>query len=232
MKKIMLGLMLSGLASAVMAIEPAELDNRIRTLTDKFEAFQHRPDNGISSETLRQAQGIILLDTIKGGLVFGYQGGHGVAMVKDAKLGQWSPAAFVKSGQASFGAQIGEEQNFYIILLMTTNATWRLIDPKIEFGAGAGGTANTNTGGVQTKTPSEQDVVVYNDRVGLYGGAVVKGGGISPDGEANRVYYGQNVSMRDILFDHKVQLSTTTSQLADKIDSYKHDLAGSKTVKN
>jgi hypothetical protein len=55
MKTIMLGLMLSGLASAVMAVEPAELDNRIRTLTDKFEAFQHRPDNGIPSETLRKA---------------------------------------------------------------------------------------------------------------------------------------------------------------------------------
>jgi lipid-binding SYLF domain-containing protein len=155
-----------------------------------------------------------------------------VAIVKDAKLGQWSPAAFVKANQASFGAQIGEEQNFYIILLMTTNSTWRLIDPKIEFGAGAGGTANASTGGVQTKTPSEQDVVVYKDHVGLYGGAVVKGGGISSDSDANRVYYGQDFSMRDILFDHKVQPSTTTSKLIDKIDSYTHDLAGSKSVKN
>jgi len=232
MKKILFGLMLSGLASAVMAIEPAELDNRIRTLTDKFEAFQHRPDNGIPSETLRRAQGIILLETVKGGLVFGYQGGDGVAMVKDANLKQWSPAAFVKANQASFGAQIGEEQNFYIILLMTTNSTWKLIDPKIEFGAGAGGTANATTGGVQTKTPSEQGVLVYKDRVGLYGGAVVKGGGISSDGEANRVYYGQDLSMRDILFDHKVQPSATTSRLTDKIDSYTHNLAGSKDEKN
>jgi lipid-binding SYLF domain-containing protein len=228
----MLGLMLSSLASAVMAIEPSELDNRIRTLTDKFEAFQHQSGKSIPAETLRQAQGIILLDTTKGGLVFGYQAGNGVAMVKDAKLGQWSPAAFVKANQASFGAQIGEEQNFYIILLMTTNSTWRLIDPKIEFGAGAGGTANASSGGVQTKTPSDQDVVVYKDHVGLYGGAVVKGGNISSDGGANRVYYGQDLSMRDILFDHKAQPSTITSKLAEKIDSYTHDSAGSKSVKN
>jgi lipid-binding SYLF domain-containing protein len=208
------------------------LDNQIRTLTDKFEAFQHRPDNGVPSETLRKAQGIILLNTTKGGLVFGYQGGNGVALVKDTKLGLWSPAAFVKANQASFGAQIGEEQNFYVILLMTTNSTWRLIDPKIEFGAGASGTANATTDGVQTKTPSEQDVIVYKDKVGLYGGAVVKGGAISPDGEANRVYYAQDISMRDILFDHKVQPSIPTSKLTDKIDSYTHDVAGSKDAKN
>ena len=223
--------MFSCLASAVMAIEPAELDNRIRTLTDKFEAFQHQPGKSIPAETLSQAQGIILLNTTKGGLVFGYQGGDGVAMVKDAKLGQWSAAAFVKANEASFGAQIGEEQNFYIILLMTTNSTWKLLDPKIEFAAGASGTANASTAGVKTQTPSEQDVLVYKDRVGLYGGAVVKGGGISFDGEANRVCYGQDLSMRDILFDHKVQPSTTASQLADKIYSYTHDLAGSKSAK-
>jgi lipid-binding SYLF domain-containing protein len=215
-----------------MAIEPSELDHRIRTLTDKFEAFQHQPGKSITAETLIQAQGIILLDTTKGGLVFGYQGGNGVAMVKDAKLGQWSAAAIVKANQASFGAQIGEEQNFYIILLMTTNSTWRLIDPKIEFGAGASGTANASTGGVQTKTPSEQEVIVYKDRVGLYGGAVVKGGGISADGEANRVYYGQDLSMRDILFAHKVQPSATASHLAEMIDLYTHELAGSKSVKH
>jgi len=214
--------MLSGVASAALAIEPADLDNRIRTLTDKFEAFQHRPDNGIPSETLRRAQGIILLDTAKGGLVVGYQGGSGVAMVKDAKQKKWSPAAFLKVNQASLGLQVGGEESFYIILLMTTNSTWRLIDPKIEFGAGAGGTVGDSTGGVATKAPSEQEMLVYKDRVGLYGGAIVKGGGISFDGEANRIYYGQDLSMRDILFGHKVQPSATAAHLAGEIHSYAH----------
>jgi len=214
--------MLSVLAGAALAVEPAELDNRIRMLADKFEAFQHRPDNGVPSETLRKAQGIILLETTKGGLVIGFQGGSGVAMVKDAKLKQWSPVAFLRSSQASFGAQVGGEENFYIILLMTTNSTWRLIDPKIQFGAGAGGTAGENAGGVDAKTPSDQEVLVYKDGTGLFGGAVVKGGGISADVEANRVYYGQNVSMRDILFDHKVQPGATASSLASEIHSHAH----------
>jgi SH3 domain-containing YSC84-like protein 1 len=219
---IMIGLMLSGLVSAALAIEPVELDNRIRSLSDKFEAFQHRPDNGIPPETLRKAQGIILLETVKGGLGVGYQGGSGVAMVKNAKQKQWSPVAFLKVNQATLGLQVGGEQNFYIILLMTTNSAWRLIDPKIEFSAGASGTAGDTTGGVATKTPAEQELLVYKDRVGLYGGAIVKVGGISCDAEANRVYYAQEVSMRDILFDHKVQPSATGSRLAGEIHSSAH----------
>src|ERR1035438_9907985 len=97
MKTMLFGSILSGLASSALAIEPADLDNRIRTLTDKFEAFQHRPDNGIPADTLRKAKGIILLDSTKGGFVFAYQGGGGVAMVRDTKLKKWSPAAFLKA---------------------------------------------------------------------------------------------------------------------------------------
>lgn len=223
MKKIMLGLMLASLASTVMAIETADLDNRIRTLTDKFEAFQHRSDNGIPPEILRKAQGIILLETAKGGLVFGYQGGDGVAMVKDAKK-KWSPVEFLKMNKASFGLQIGGEQNFYIILLMTTNSTWRLVDPKVQFSAGASGTANDQTAGVNTATPAP-DVLIYNDRTGLYGGAVVKVGGITPDADANRLYYGQDLTAREILFDQKVQPSALASDLAAKIHSYAHKTA-------
>ena len=210
------------LASAALAADSAQLDNRIRALTDKFEAFQHREDGGIPSETLRQAQGIILLDTTKGGFIVGYQGGDGVAMVKDAGLKNWSPVAFLKANQASFGAQIGGEENFYIILLMTSNSTWRLIDPKIEFGAGAGGTAGQTSGGVGTKTTSDPETLTYKDRTGLFGGAVINGGGISADAENNGLYYGRNLSIRDILFDNKVQPSATASNLAGKINSYAH----------
>ncbi len=227
----MLGLTFSFLAGAALAVDSTQLDNRIRTLTDKFEAFQHREDGGIPSQTLRKAQGIILLDTTKGGLVLGYQTGNGVAMVRDREMKNWSPVAFIKGNEASVGAQIGGEENFYIVLLMTSNSTWRLIDPKIEFGAGAGGTVGESSGGVGT-TPSEQEILVYKGQTGLFGGAVIKGGGISADAEANRLYYGQDISMRNILFDSKVQPSAAASNLASKIHAYAHEQDNSATTKN
>jgi lipid-binding SYLF domain-containing protein len=220
MKAKIITLILLGWACAALAIDPAELDNRIRLLTDKFEAFQRQPGKCIPAETLRQAKGIILLDRTKAGFLFAYQGGGGVAMVKNATLDQWSPVAFLDANEASLGFQIGGDQHFYIVLLMTTNATRMLTDQKFEFRGEARGTAGNNSSGVEAAPPAPPSVIVYDDRQGLYAGADIKGGAITPADDANRVYYGQYVTMHDILFDHKVPPSATASNLAGKIQAY------------
>ncbi len=220
MKTKIIGFVLLGLASVALAIEPQELDNRIRALTDKFDAFQRQPDKCIPAETLRKAQGIILLDRTKAGFLFAYQGGGGVAMVRDAKEHKWSPVAFLDANEASLGFQVGGEQHFYIVLLMTTNATRMLIDQKFEFGGEARGTAGNSSGGVEAGPHAGPSVLVYDDRQGLYAGAAIKGGAVSPADEANRVYYGQRLSMDDILFGHKVKPSEGAASLASKIEGY------------
>src|SRR6266404_2695633 len=95
MKTVTLGLVLSICALSASAVDKAELDNRIRTLTAKFEALQMKPDKNIPAENLRKAQGIVLLDRTKAGFIFAYQGGGGVALVRSPKTGEWSPAAFL-----------------------------------------------------------------------------------------------------------------------------------------
>ena len=50
--------------------------------------------------------------------------------------------------------------------------------------------------------------------------AAVKGGALSPDTDANRAYYGQDLAMWDILFGHKVQQTDTGAMLANKIQGY------------
>src|SRR5580658_227417 len=108
MKTKFIGFLLLGLATTALAIEPAELDNRIRALTDRFETFQHMAGKSIPADILRKAQGIILLDRTKAGFLFAYQGGTGVAMVKDPALDTWGSAAFLTANQASLGFQVGE----------------------------------------------------------------------------------------------------------------------------
>ena len=103
MKFLITALLLFGLAAPAWAIDKSALDKRIRMLTAKFEEMQAKPDKRIPAENLRKAQGIILLDRTKAGFIFAYQGGGGLAMVKDAKSGQWSPPAFVSANEASLG---------------------------------------------------------------------------------------------------------------------------------
>jgi len=217
-KTFALGLFVSGLASTTLARDKAELDYRIHTLIGRFEGMQAKPDKAIPAENLRRAHGIILLDRIKAGFIFAYQGGAGVAMVKEPQTERWSPAAFLTANEGSLGFQVGGQQSFVVILLMNTNATRLLTEPTFEFGGEARGTAGSASAGAEGTIASvERPVLVYDDRKGLYGGAAIKAGAIAPDDEANRIYYGQFVTMRDILFDRKVEPTEAASKLAETL---------------
>jgi len=218
MKAIVVGLALLGIAASARAVDRAELNNRIRKLTIKFEQMQQKPDRRIPAEMLRQAQGIILLDRTKAGFLFAFQGGSGVAMVRDPESGKWSPAAFLSANEVSVGFQIGGQQSFLVILLMTTDATRRLTEPSFEFGGEARGTAGDSSAGEEgTITSHEWAMLVYANRQGLYGGAILKAGALSPDSEANLAYYSQAVTMRDILFDRQVNRTEAASELAEQV---------------
>src|SRR4029078_9987581 len=108
---MLFGLILLGLTTvSARAIDKAQLDNRIRLLTGKFEALEQKQDKKIPEELLAKAQGIILMDRTKAGFVFAYQGGGGLAMVKNPKNKHWSPVAFMSANEGSLGFQIGGEQ--------------------------------------------------------------------------------------------------------------------------
>lgn len=218
MKTTIVGLILLSFITSTLAAGQPELDNRIRALTAKFEELQQKPDKRIPADILRRAKGVILLDRTKAGFIFAYQGGGGVALVKNPGTKKWSPVAFVAANEASLGFQIGGEQNFFAILLMNTNATRLLTEPNFNFGGEARGTAGNSSAGAEGEISSdEQPVLVFDDRHGLFGGAAIKGGAISPDEDANRDYYGRFVSMEDILFGKKVKTTEAASELASKL---------------
>lgn len=221
MKKIMLSIMVAALAGNAFALDRYELDQRMRALEGKFEALQAIPGKGIAPSTLKAARGIILLDRTKAGIVFAYQGGNGVAMVRDPKTGAWGPAAFVKANEASLGLQAGGEQNFYVILLMDDQSVNRLTEANFKFGGEARGTAGDAHGGVAGDINGRREqVLVYVDRQGLFGGASLKGGSIAPDGDANRIYYDHFATMEDILWGNNKQRSDAARDLAATLDKY------------
>jgi lipid-binding SYLF domain-containing protein len=221
MKKFVTSLLLLSVIGSALGANRGDLDYRIRELTWKLQALQDKPDKRIPAEDLRKAQGIILLDRTKAGFLFAYQGGAGVTMVRDPQSGHWSPPAFLKANEASLGLQIGGQQSFVVILLMNTSAFALLAQPNFRFGGEAGGTAGNVTGGVEGSIATTEPLVLaFSDREGLFGGAAIKGDSLSPDTDADIAYYKNYLSTRDILFDHKAQLGTTATELAQKIDQF------------
>jgi lipid-binding SYLF domain-containing protein len=222
MRRLIIGLLLLGLAAPALAIDKADVDKRIRMLTTKLDEMQSKSDKRIPAEHLRNAKGIILLNRSKGGFIFGYQGGGGLAMVKDAKSGRWSPPSFLSSNEGSFGLQIGGQQSFTVILLMNTNATHALTDSSASFGGEAGGTAGNSSGkaeGAFTDDP-QQATMVYSDASGFYGGAAFKGGSLAVDTDANIAYYAQSVTPSDILFGKKVKPTEAATTLVQKLNQF------------
>ncbi|HEX3720896.1 MAG TPA: lipid-binding SYLF domain-containing protein [Verrucomicrobiae bacterium] len=221
MRTILLSFVLLLTVGPAIALEKPDLDARVLSLTAKFEELQQDPGKRIPADVLRKARAIILLDRTKAGFLFAYQGGSGVAIAKNPRTGKWSPVAFLAANEASLGFQIGAEQNFFAIVLMSDSAPRFLTDPNFEFGGEARGTAGDNSSGAGgTISDTERPVLVYSSRNGLYGGAALKGGSIAPDEAANRIYYGQVLSMSDILFDKKVPRTDAAKHLADKIAFY------------
>ncbi len=222
MKRAIISLTLLGLATSALAVDRGDLDNRVRKLTVKFEQMQQKPDKRIPAETLRQAQGIILLDRTKAGFLFAFQGGNGIAMVRDPQTHQWGPVAFLDANEASLGFQVGGQQSFVVMLLMNSNVTRVLAQSKVDFGGEARGTAGNASAGVEgtVSSPETHSVLAYDDRSGFFGGASVMGGGLSPDDDDNSVYYSRGLTASDILFDHKVQPTEAAVHLAGIINQY------------
>ena len=215
MKRLITWWIFVAVACAALGVEPRELDKKLRLFAVKLQEMQSNPEKSVPPELLRKAEGIILLDRTKAGFLFAYQGGSGVAMVRDKSTRKWSAPAFLKANEASLGFQIGGQQAFIVILLMNSEVTRVLTDPTFEFGGEARGTAGDKSAGTQTSvTSQEQPVLVYTDRKGLYGGVAIKGCALTPDEDANLTYYSQPVSVRDVVFDRKVPPSEAASQLA------------------
>jgi len=219
--KVLTTLLLTSFCWAAAAVEKPELDRRAQKMLVKFESLQSKPDKRIPPEVLRKAQGIILLDRTKAGFIFAYQGGSGIAMVKDKK-GKWSPLAFMKADEASLGFQIGGQQAFFAILLMDEQSAKSLIaDAAFEFGGEARGTAGSASAGEEGALEDiSRSVLIYDERSGLYGGAAIKGGAIHPDHEANQVYYGAAAAIGGILFSSKYKPTEPATALAEKIQKY------------
>jgi len=196
----------------------AQLNGEIETLAGKFAALQQNPATRVPADVLARARGIVLITSVKGGLIYAYRGGDGVALVRDAS-GHWGAPAFVSLNGSSLGFQAGGEKEFNVALLMTQAAANDLVQSRFNFGAGVGGTAGTDHGGAKISN-APASVLMYNEHSGLFGGASVKGGEVSPDKDANAVYYGKAVSMDEILVGHHVQPTPAEDKLIAEINQY------------
>ncbi len=95
------------------------------------------PSFGPARSMMPNAKGVLVIPKlVKGGFIFGAEGGSGVLMKKNGNT--WSAPAFYTMGSGSFGLQIGLERAEIVMLLMSDRALDQVTRAEFKLGAGGG----------------------------------------------------------------------------------------------
>src|SRR5215813_11628410 len=126
-------------APAAQASDQSELIMRANRTVDHLRSD---PSFSQAAQMLRTARAVLIVPRlVKGGFIFGAEGGDGVLLKRTGK--GWSQPAFFTLGSASFGLQIGLEQAELVFIIMSDRALAGIVHGESKLGAGAGLTVVT-----------------------------------------------------------------------------------------
>ena len=183
--------------AAPSASEPGNLVNRAAAT---IEHMKVDPGFGPAQSRVAEAKAMFIVPSlVKGGFIFGAEGGTGVLMANNG--GQWSDPAFYNMGSASFGLQAGLEQTEVVMLIMSDRALQSITRGQFKFGADAGLTVVSLSAGAGAATPANLsgDILIWTSGKGLYGGLTLNGSVINSRDDWNTAFYGKPTTVADIL---------------------------------
>ena len=134
---------------------------------------------------LRNARAVYIVPKlVKGGFIFGAEGGDGVLLVRNGR--GWSAPKFYGMGSASFGLQAGLEQAELVFIINSDAALHGIEQGNVKLGAGAGLTVvNLSSGAEGATTTHGGDIVVWTSGSGAYAGLTFNGSVIKEDKDEN-----------------------------------------------
>ena len=177
--------------AAVCFVLPAQAaSDKVELLRHANETVNHLrsdPAFGTARNMLQGAEAIYIVPKlIKGGFIFGAEGGDGVLLHRTGR--GWSTPRFYGMGSASFGLQIGLEQAELVFIINSRRALAGIEKGELKLGAGAGITVVTLSSAAEGATTTHGgDMVVWASGTGAYGGLTFNGTVIKQDKDMNEV---------------------------------------------
>jgi lipid-binding SYLF domain-containing protein len=180
----------AALAAVAFALPAQAQSEKVQLLRDANRVVDHLrsdPAFGTARNMLQGAEAIYIVPKlIKGGFIFGAEGGDGVLLKRDGR--GWSTPRFYGMGSASFGFQAGLQQAELVFIINSRRALAGIEKGEIKLGAGAGLTVVTLSSGAEGATTSHGgDIVVWTSGTGAYAGLTFNGTVIKQDKSLNEV---------------------------------------------
>ena len=197
MKKLILVLVVLGLAVAATADDQNKAADRVQAAADVLNAIQAAPDQGIPEEVLGSADCVAVVPSmLKGGFIFGARYGKGIASCRTPK--GWSAPAFFSVKGGSFGLQIGGQAVDLVMLIMNQNGMRNMLSSKFKLGADASVAAGPvgRHAAADTDWKMRAQVLSYSRARGIFAGLELNGAVISQDKDSTREFYGHMVSTK------------------------------------
>ncbi len=170
---------------------------------------------------LSHSKGVVIIPGIKkAAFIFGAKRGKGVIVLR--KNGKWLPPFFITLSGGSFGLQAGAKSSDILLIVMTERAVDTFRRNKMRLGVDIGITAGPV--GKETGLSSEDlykvDIYCYGKERGIFAGINLSGSIITHDREANRRFYGKEISFEDILKGRLKNIPAEAKKLLRTIEKY------------
>ena len=115
----------------------SDVTNRLQQAGNVLRQVMDTPDKGIPEEVMEHAKCVAVVPhLVKGGFVFGAEGGRGVATCRTAH--GWSAPAFFDVEGGSWGLQIGVEGIDLVMIIQNDHGMQQLLGSKFQIGQSAG----------------------------------------------------------------------------------------------
>lgn len=188
--------------------EGLELRTRMSKASDVFTRLTTTQEIRIPEGIVNNARCVaVLLDVVQAAFLAGGKYGQGVVSCRGDD-NSWSTPAFDSLSGASIGVQIGADKADIVLFFMDEAARRTLISKSVTLGgdvavsAGPVGSAKSGSTNIEFS-----GIVSYSLSQGLFAGLTLQGGVFTPDDDANASYYGQELSMAQLLFGKSVSLA-------------------------
>jgi lipid-binding SYLF domain-containing protein len=158
------------------------------------------PDKGIPQEVMDHAKCVAVVPhMIKGGFVFGAEGGRGVATCRTAN--GWSAPAFFSIEGGSWGLQIGVEGIDLVMIFQNDKGMEHLLNSKFQVGGDASAAAGPvgRHASANTDWKMDAEILTYSRAKGAFAGLTLNGAAVREDKDAMTAVYGEGVTQRDVL---------------------------------
>jgi len=185
----------------------ADLERLLSRSEEVLNEIMATPDESIPEELLARCRAIAIYPSlIKGGFIAGALYGDGVVLRRDKGTGNWGPVSFSKIRGLSAGLQIGIQATDLVLVVLNNRGLESLLSSRITLGAdfaiSVGPVGRTTL--IGTDLPLKAGILSYSKSRGLFGGAALDGVLVMPDTAGNRLYYGKDISAKEILLGNNV----------------------------